>query len=103
MNHPEVPVSFVLDVAIDAMLGGSAGWIHIPPGADLQVVWVQKKRCYRLTIDVTAGHELAAGAGAFVEDTAAKIRRYEARRSGQASAAAIAAGDAGETSEGETS
>lgn len=60
--HPPVDVMTVLDVATAAMLYGSAGWFHIPRGGYLNVAWLSRKGCYRVTIDVTAEHELELAA-----------------------------------------
>jgi hypothetical protein len=63
----------VLDRAIDAVLGGTYGWLRVPAGGYLNVTWLSKKECYRVTIDVTAGHPLNDDAPAFNAETRAKI------------------------------
>lgn len=72
--HPPVSVAKVLEVASSAILCGSAGWFHIPAGGYLNVTWLSRKGCYRVTIDVTPEHplELAASQG-YVAELAAKL------------------------------
>lgn len=64
MEHPPLSVDDVGAYAVDAILGGSHGWFHIPPGGYLESRWLRNKKCYRLTIDVTAGHALDPDAAA---------------------------------------
>lgn len=71
--HPPIPLLIVLDRAVDAVLGGSWGWLHIPPGGRMDATWMPTKGCYRLTIDVTAGHELSDIADAFNQETRHKL------------------------------
>jgi hypothetical protein len=74
VTHPPIPVLDVLDVAIDAALGGSFGYLHIPKDGYLNVTWLTKKECYRITIDVTAGHPLSDMSEAFNAETLRKLR-----------------------------
>ena len=48
----------VLQVGRDAIIGGSCGYLHIPQDGYLNVTWLTRKECYRVTYDVTAGHPL---------------------------------------------
>jgi hypothetical protein len=73
MADPPVSVLTVLDAGVDAILGGSSGWLHIPPGGYLNVTWLSKKECYRLTIDVTPGHPFDDAAPAFVAETKQRL------------------------------
>ena len=58
MSDPPYPIMSVLDAGIAAVLGGSFGFLRIPKDGYMNVTWLTKKECYRLTIDVTAGHPL---------------------------------------------
>lgn len=69
---PPVPVPFVLEAAIDALLGGSSGWFKIAAGGNMRCDWLTSKRCYRLTIDVAVADQLADQA--LVDATIAKLR-----------------------------
>ncbi len=73
--HPPQAITDVSSYAVDAILGGSFGWLHIPRGGYLEVRWLTRKECYRLTIDVTAGHELVPEKAA--EFNAETLRRLE--------------------------
>lgn len=63
----------VLNHAIDAVLGGSGGWFRIPRGGYVNVTWLSRKQAYRITIDLTAGHELSSEAAAFLAELAERI------------------------------
>ena len=76
VKHPPRPLTQVLDVAVDALLGGSHGWLHVPPGGYLNVTWLSRKECYRLTIDVTADHPLDAASTAFNAETRRRIEAF---------------------------
>ena len=65
MSPPPIPILTVLHVGRDALLGGSCGWLHIPKDGYLNVMWLTKKECYRVTYDVTAGHPLNDAYAAF--------------------------------------
>lgn len=52
MMEPEVPILAVLDRAIDALLIDTKGVFKIPAGGWLNVQWLSRKGCYRITIDV---------------------------------------------------
>lgn len=57
-----MPVSFVLERSIDALLCGSSGWLKIPKGGSVRADWQPVKGCYRVTIDLTLTDELASEA-----------------------------------------
>jgi hypothetical protein len=79
MSLPPVPIMTVLDVAIDAVLGGSFSYLHIPKDGYLNATWLTKRECYRITIDVTAGHPLDADtAVAFNAESLRKLRELAA-------------------------
>jgi hypothetical protein len=59
-RDPPVPVPLVLEVAVDALLGGSAGWLKVPAGGNLRTDWLSGKGCYRLTIDVVVTGEFGS-------------------------------------------
>jgi hypothetical protein len=63
----------VLDGAVDAVLGGSGGFFHIPPGGYLNCTYLTKKKCYRVTVDVTAGHPLDDAAPDFVKRVSERL------------------------------
>lgn len=48
-EHPEVPIISVLNRALDALI---LGVFKIPADSYLNVAWLSRKHCYRLTIDV---------------------------------------------------
>jgi hypothetical protein len=79
MSEPAIPITSVLDAGIDAVLGGSFGYLRIPAGGYLNVTWLSKKECYRLTIDVTAGHPLSEEASAsFNAETLRRLKELAA-------------------------
>lgn len=51
-RDPIVPVPLVLDVAIDALLSGSSGYLKLPRGATMRCDWMPRAGCYRITLDV---------------------------------------------------
>ncbi len=78
MSNAPIPIMTVLDVGIDALLGGSFGYLHIPPGGYLNVTWLTKKECYRVTIDVTAGHPLSTVAEQFNAESLRRLKELAA-------------------------
>lgn len=79
MSDPAIPIMTVLDAGIDAVLGGSFGYLRIPKGGYLNVAWLSKKECYRLTIDVTAGHRIDEVASAqFNAETLRRLKELAA-------------------------
>lgn len=67
----------VRDVARDALLGGSFGYLRIPAGATVRVQHLRKKDWYRVTFDVTAGNTLDPSAAA--RFNAATLQDLQAR------------------------
>jgi len=47
-----VPLLELRDRAVDAMLAGSCGWLVVPAGGTVKVERLERKRCYRVTLDV---------------------------------------------------
>lgn len=72
--HPPRPVADVLEAGVDALLYGSAGWFRVPAGGYMGADWLTRKRCYRLHVDVTVGHELELDAALkYVRELAGRL------------------------------
>lgn len=72
---PPASIMTVLDVAIDSLLGGSSGFLHIPAGGYLACDWLSRKRVFRLTIDVTPNHPLDDAAVAFTAELRGRLAK----------------------------
>lgn len=52
-SEPDIPpILGVLEDAVDAVLFGSGGVFVVPAGGYLNVTWLTKKKCYRVTMDL---------------------------------------------------
>ena len=77
-RHPQPhPVMAVLRVAQDSMIGGSSDWIHMPRGGKAACAYMPGKGCYRVTLDITVGHDFAEDShiAGYVAETREMIRR----------------------------
>lgn len=78
MNAP-VDVRALRDLAVDALLGGSGGYLMIPKGSRVGAAWMERAGVYRLTIDVRVdGPYDRAFAEGFNAETLDRVERLRA-------------------------